>query len=383
MAHRLRAAHLALLLVVLTAALAVTSGLVGGVDAQQTPPTETQPADQTTLLIELRSDGDARWTVTTTFDVTNEREQESFNTTAERFVDGEGDTLGFSAFERARADASNATGRSMALTDVERRSDRGNTSLSLSFTWTNFARSEGETRHVDDVYNTTEPWLTGLESDQTLILELPPGAGIRSGPPKQVLDGQIVWEGPTTFDRSELELVYNPGAGESPNSPSTSVTGPGEDPDGDGSTPLWAGLVLVSVVVAASGVYVLFLRDRDGFGGDQPVTAGGSDGDEPPAAGFDGHLPVTPLPNRGGNEVGIAEEVGDEGRPRVIVQRRRRPRLDDLPLPHHRHSVGHAQRALLIVGDIEERRPDLTLYPAELGPHLPPELPVERRERFV
>ena len=315
MAHRLRAAHLALLLVVLTAALAVTSGLVGGVDAQQTPPTETQPADQTTLLIELRSDGDARWTVTTTFDVTNEREQESFNTTAERFVDGEGDTLGFSAFERARADASNATGRSMALTDVERRSDRGNTSLSLSFTWTNFARSEGETRHVDDVYNTTEPWLTGLESDQTLILELPPGAGIRSGPPKQVLDGQIVWEGPTTFDRSELELVYNPGAGESPNSPSTSVTGPGENPDGDGSTPLWAGLVLVSVVVAASGVYVLFLRDRDGFGGDQPVTAGESDGDEPPAA-------AATIPQPEEEEEEIDEELlSDEERVELLLER--------------------------------------------------------------
>ena len=285
MPHRLRAAHLALLLVVLTATLAVPTGLIGGVDAQQTPTTtDTPPVEQTTILVQLQSDGDARWTVTTTFGVVDERDRESFNTTAERFVDGETETLGFSAFERASTDASEATGRSMELTNVERTSDRTNASLSLSFTWTNFARSEGETRHVDDVYNTSDPWLTGLESDQTLILKLPPGAGIRSGPPKEVLNGQIVWEGPTTFERSELELVYNPGAGQPPDSPNTSEPGPGENPDGDGPPLLWAGLVVVSVIVAASGVYILLLRDREGFGGDAPVAETGSDGDEPPTA---------------------------------------------------------------------------------------------------
>ncbi|WP_026190179.1 helix-turn-helix transcriptional regulator [Halomicrobium katesii] len=288
MSHRLRAAHFALLLVVLSAPVAATSGVVGGVDAQQTPPpTASSTASHTTILIQLRSDGNATFSITASgFDVANEQERDSFNTTAERFIEGEADTLGLSAFRRANAAASEATGRPMELRDVRRSSNLTNGTLTLSFTWTNFARSEGETRYVDDVYNTTDPWLTGLEADQTLVLELPPGAGIRTVP-KQVRDGQIVWEGPTTFTESELELAYTPGAEGPSNSPSSPGGGPGGDPDG-GSSLLWGGLALLGAVVAASGVYVLLLRDdsvidRDAFDRSPLATESDDDGDEPPA----------------------------------------------------------------------------------------------------
>ena len=322
MSHRLRAVHFALLLVVLSAPVAATSGVVGGVDAQQTPPpTASSTASHTTILIQLESDGDATFSITASgFDVVSEQERDSFNTTAERFTEGEADTLGLSAFRRANAAASEATGRSMELRDVRRSSDLTNGTLTLSFTWTNFARSEGETQYVDDVYNTTNPWLTGLEADQTLILELPPEAGIRTVP-KQVRDGQIVWEGPTAFTESELELAYNPGAEEPSDSPSPPGKGPGGDPDGEPSL-LWGGLALLGAVVAASGVYVLLLRDgsvidRDTFGGG-PLAESDDDGDEPPASA----PTATPTEDDDAPDQEIDEELlSDEERVELLLER--------------------------------------------------------------
>ena len=45
---------------------------------------------------------------------------------------------------------------------------------------------------------------------------------------------------------------------------------------------------------------------------------------------------------------------------------------------HHRDAVAHRQRLLLVVGDEDERRPQLVLDPLELQPHLQAELHVER-----
>ncbi|NLV09597.1 hypothetical protein GOC74_06605 [Halomicrobium mukohataei] len=321
MSHRLRAAHFALLLVVLSAPVAATSGVVGGVDAQQTPPqTASSTASHTTILIQLRSDGNATFSITASgFDVASEQERDSFNTTAERFTEGEADTLGLSAFRRANTAASEATGRPMELRDVRRSSNLTNGTLTLSFTWTNFARSEGETQYVDDVYNTTDPWLTGLEADQTLILELPPDAVIRTVP-KKVRNGQIVWEGPTTFTESELELAYNPGA-EGPSGSPSPGAGPGEDPDG-GLSLLWGGLALMGAVVAVSGVYVLLLRDdsvidRDAFDGG-PLAESDDDGDEPPASAST----AAPTENDDAPDQEIDEELlSDEERVELLLER--------------------------------------------------------------
>ena len=56
--------------------------------------------------------------------------------------------------------------------------------------------------------------------------------------------------------------------------------------------------------------------------------------------------------------------------------------LDDAAV-HDRDPVGHRQRLLLVVGDVDERDPDLLLDPLELDLQALAELQVERAERLV
>ena len=294
MSHRLRAAHLALLLMALSAPVAASSAVLDGPSAQQRTPTatETPSADQTMIEIQLQSNGDARWVVTAFFNLTTEQERASFNDTAARFTDGETDILGLPAFRRANELASESTGRTMNVTNVERTSDSVAGSLTLSFTWTDYARSDGEVLYVDDVYNTSEPWLSGLEADQTLAVELPGDAGVRSAP-KGVQNGRIVWEGPTEFGEGDLELAYSqdgtpvdppdsptsPVSPSSPDSPTTADPGNESSSDGDGDgdndAVLWGGFFVVGLGIAVLSVYMLSMRDGDPFDG--VTTASGPD----------------------------------------------------------------------------------------------------------
>jgi len=330
MTHRLRAAHLALLLVALTAPAAASSGLADGLGQQRTPtPADTPAVDQTTILVELQSNGDARWMVTAYFNVTTATERESFNETAERFTDGEAETLGLSAFRRATDLASDATGRTMNVTRVQHTSDSNVGSLTLSFTWTNFARVEDEVLYVDDVYNTSEPWLSGLEEDQRLAVELPPEAGVRSAP-KRVQNGRIVWDGPTTFEPSDLALAYSPGG------PITTTTAPGapngsDSPttpggsgspngDGDGNPVLWGGFFVVGLGIAVLSVYMLSMRDGGPFDGAATATTAPDedDGDQPATNPTSDAEPTEPEQD----DDGIDEELlSDEERVERLLDR--------------------------------------------------------------
>ena len=78
-----------------------------------------------------------------------------------------------------------------------------------------------------------------------------------------------------------------------------------------------------------------------------------------------------------------ADEPRDELALGVLVDLRRRPDLLDSPLVEHGQAVGHRERLLLIVGDVDEGDPDLPLDGLELDLHLLPELQVERAERLV
>jgi len=340
MSHRLRAAHLALLLVALSAPVAASSGVLDGPSAQQRTPnaTDTPSVGQTTIEIQLRSNGDARWVVTTYLNVTSQQERESFNDTAERFTDGETDALGLSAFERANELASEATGRSMNVTNVERSSDSDAGSLTLSFTWTNYARSDDEVLYVDDVYNTSEPWLSGLEPDQTLTVELPADAGVRSAP-KRVQNGRIVWEGPTEFDEGDLELAYSqdetptsdsPTSSVPPESPGSSTTadpgsasssgGGGDDEDNDAV--LWGGFFVIGLGIAVLSVYMLSIRDGDPFDGATPATDSDESGTgaSPPAA--ESEPEATDSPDDEGEDDGFDEELlSDEERVERLLER--------------------------------------------------------------
>lgn len=83
------------------------------------------------------------------------------------------------------------------------------------------------------------------------------------------------------------------------------------------------------------------------------------------------------------DQVGCAEEVGDEGRLRVLVQVCGGAELLDAARVHHRDGVGHGHGLLLVVGDMDERDADLGLDALELQLHLAAQLQVEGAERLV
>ena len=109
------------------------------------------------------------------------------------------------------------------------------------------------------------------------------------------------------------------------------------------------------------------------IGADAHVDAVHVDGDEVGVAALDRAL----------DQVGLAEEVGDERAARVLVELGGRAHLLDDALVHHRDRVGHGHGLLLVVGDVHEREAHFGLDPLELDLHRAPQLEVERAERLV
>ena len=99
----------------------------------------------------------------------------------------------------------------------------------------------------------------------------------------------------------------------------------------------------------------------------------------PPAV--EPHRPCAATRRR--EQIGDAEEAGDEGGARTLVELARVAQLLDVAVAHDRDRVGHRHRLLLVVRDVDEGDADLALDPLQLELHLLAELEVERPERFV
>ncbi|MEA5389036.1 hypothetical protein VB773_05560 [Haloarculaceae archaeon H-GB2-1] len=141
---------------------------------------------KTKMVIHVQPNGDARWSVTTTFELETDSDVEAFERLATEFEDGETTQLGLAAFERASEQASTATGRPMEIANVHRDARRVNDTgrLVLAFTWTNFAKQRGERLIVRDAFETPNgTWLPSLAPGQTLVIRPPPGYGVDSSPP--------------------------------------------------------------------------------------------------------------------------------------------------------------------------------------------------------
>jgi uncharacterized membrane protein len=245
----------------------------------------------TTLVLHVQPNGDAKWSVSTSFDIETESDREAFEERATDFQNGETPQLGLAAFRTARARASNATGRPMSINSVtrSRQLSNGTGTLVLEFTWTNFSRTVGSRIYVGDAFNTSDGgWLSGLRERQTLIIESPAGYSLQTlgqSVPDRVVNGTLRWHGPTEFQRAGPWVVYEEADDGNPTvttttSPATTTAGPSEEP---GGVPAWSVLV-VGVGLAAIGAYMLYGRDDDDRAG-----AGGAvvadDGDEGAAGG--------------------------------------------------------------------------------------------------
>ncbi|MFC7047135.1 hypothetical protein ACFQH6_18605 [Halobacteriaceae archaeon GCM10025711] len=266
-------AALAIALVVL---LVAAPGLADQTTAQQT-------AEPPGVVMEVAvfQNGDARWNVTTTVPIRNESDARAFDRLAEDFRSGE---AGFSPdiFETVAESASDRTNRTMAIRDVDYETavvnESGNRTgtLSLSFTWTNFANVSNETIAVGDAFGASG--FDSLSANQRLLIRPPPGYGIDSvSPSTQITNGVARWDGPRTFDAGEPAITYEAQPSVLPLEP---------DP-----TLLAAGGAVAVVVLATAG-YLLLRRRRptgpaptpaedassvEGDGGSEAATPGGAE----------------------------------------------------------------------------------------------------------
>ena len=93
--------------------------------------------------------------------------------------------------------------------------------------------------------------------------------------------------------------------------------------------------------------------------------------------------PVVDRVERARQQVGRADEPGDEDARRRGVDLLWRADLLDLAPAHDRDAVAHRERLALVVGHEDERDPDLALDPLELDLHRLAELEVEGGEWLV
>jgi uncharacterized membrane protein len=232
---------------------------------------ETTISTNTTFTIELRTNGDARWTVTEQFNTTSESQRTAFDQLAESFVAEavEGASLGFDAFVTASERVNLVTDRQVSIVDEQRTSSRDENigQLTLSFTWENFARVNDDEIILDDVYETEQGlWFDGLGPGQRLVIKSPDGYGFTEFTVSEsttLEDRQLKLKGPTSFNNETLNAVLVGDSGTGDDGNSTEPT-----PDGEGNGLLGTVGLLLGGVGALSAVLILFVfavgRDRVG-----------------------------------------------------------------------------------------------------------------------
>jgi hypothetical protein len=293
---RLPPADSALFLLALFAAFLLVVPLSTGAVAQESG--DALGEGETVFVLELDTDGDAHWQIIERIPLADGEAEAAFLTVAEEFEAGEYDLETYDRVETAVSAVDESTGREMAVTDPDRTStiagDQNNRTgtLTVSFTWENFARMSGtgDDLYIDDVLTTEQGlWLDRLAPDQTLVLRAPDGYAVldASVPPE---GGSLRWEGPTEFDPETLMATFV-GNGNGTDDEPDGQNGTDDEPDGtDDSSDssfglLW--LVLGGVAIAAVAAVLLLYREhlgdlfeRDpGPEGDESATDGGAQTD--------------------------------------------------------------------------------------------------------
>ena len=291
----------AVLVVVLLSLLAVTGAAAqpAPFDARQDAPVDSV-SRPTTVTIELQQDGDARWNVTTRFPLTTENETAAFRRVADDFEKGRLDTtFSTDVFETLADRASERTGRPMEITDVARTRNATNTTgrLTLTFTWTNFARTSGSDIVLGDVFRLESgTWLPSITDGQRLVIRPPDRYGVDTSPNGiGVNNGVIDVNGSHDFSGG-LNVEYVRSQGEPPN---------GLD---------WSQLPVIVVLVMAMGVgglgvYVWTKRQNE------PVSSVRADG---PVADEREETDVAPAPAAEDDEV-REELLSDEERVERLI----------------------------------------------------------------
>ncbi|MBP2250286.1 hypothetical protein J2754_000583 [Halarchaeum solikamskense] len=204
----------AALLVLAVALLAATVPTGVAVAQSDSAPT----GGDVVLGAHVQPDGDARWHVSVRYVLNDSAERDGFERVASDFEAGDvGPSV--TPFRAAADTASARTNRTMEISDVTRRhdvSERGDGApvgtLTLAFTWTNFANVTQDRVEVDGVFESG--WLGDLNAGQTLRVYPPDGYRAESWQPSaQRADGALTWRGPQTFGDGGPQMVFVRDAG--------------------------------------------------------------------------------------------------------------------------------------------------------------------------
>ena len=258
-----------LLVLALLLALAGPSGVAAGAPAAAPAPDRPaiQPAtfdpNVTVIELDLTADGDARWTVTHSFNLTDANDTRAFERLGREFERGEVGGRYLQTMRRASEAASESTGREMAIRNVSREATvaDGTGRLVTTLTWTSFARVTGDSGRVGDAFHlATGTWLPGLTADERLVVSPPPGYQLDTAPSADSFrNGSLVWEGPTEFEPGYLSITYRQltPPEEPPNA--TDSPSPSADPFDRQLFPIVGGAFGVGVLVLVA--YLLLGRE--------------------------------------------------------------------------------------------------------------------------
>lgn len=288
-------------------------------------PSSNSPPDLL-IEIEIEPDGDARWHVSTFVPLETKNDSRSFDRLAQDFKAGETDGYTAETFEPFVATAEDSTGRTMAIENPERTANVRNDTgvLTVSFTWTNFAKQNGDRLTVKNVFRSESgTWLPELESGHVLVIRPPKNYIVEDSPPGPgVRNATLRWEGPWEFDPdyfADNPITYRRADPSTSQSPTPTTPPKTDDPGGMDLTDVLLGLVVALIVGGALALYLSFDRDDDeqdhGVPGDVTVN-GGNDGaalaGEPPA---DGDTDQAPEPDEDDPFAGVdVDLLSDEER---------------------------------------------------------------------
>ncbi|SFS07803.1 hypothetical protein SAMN05216559_3295 [Halomicrobium zhouii] len=267
------------LAVLLFASVAVAPAL-GASDAGPTRLGAPEGFSQTVFNIQMYENGSAQWTFEYSRPLENESEREQFEAFAAEFEANESgmyrDFVNRST--KLTTAGSDVTGREMNAASFSRSASVDETTLSdergvvtMSFTWSNFGVTDGDTVRAGDVF---EGGLY-IGQNQRLVFETGPSLAFRSADPESYSQSgdtlessdTVTWVGEKQFTdrRPRVELVdesaLGGGNGDSAGETTDSSTDPGNANSGD-------MLVLVGALVVVIGLAGAAVWQSGAFSGD-------------------------------------------------------------------------------------------------------------------
>lgn len=182
---------------------------------------QTDGASEPSLTVDLETDGDARVTLVSTFDLDEESEQAAFeelqtNETARSVYEARQSDRWASVADSTE----NRTDREMAVTDgsLELSTSDSTGVATFSVTWEGLAAAE------DGMLTLDEPFASGFEPDRQFVVVLPAEYQLDSVSPgpSNTTDGRVVYDADADLDGFSMVA--------------TSTAGPAVTPDGETST---------------------------------------------------------------------------------------------------------------------------------------------------